>query len=99
DGLGITDGSKSSLSDAFGLANLWLSEATTISELASAPQAMTRGDWVQKTLPVWKEIASPVSTSIADALTDALETQVPEEMRGMVQGAGGVMRGLGGSIF
>ena len=99
DGLGITDGSKSSLSDAFGLANLWLSEATTISELASAPQAMTRGDWVQKTLPVWKEIASPVSTSIADALTDALETQVPEEMRGMVQGAGQLMRGLGGSLF
>lgn len=99
DGQGITDGSRSSLVDAFGLANLWLSEATTISELASAPQAMTRGDWVAKTLPVWKEIAAPVSTSIADALTNALETQVPDEMRGMVQGAGQLMRGLGGTLF
>ncbi|MGF2948526.1 zinc-dependent metalloprotease [Microbacterium alcoholitolerans] len=99
DGLGITDGSRSSLLDAFGLANLWLSEATTISELASPPQAMTRGEWVERTLPVWKEIASPVSTSIADALTDALETQVPEEMQSMVQGAGQLMRGLGGSLF
>jgi len=99
DGLGITSGAQTSLVDAFGLANLWLSEATTISELATPPQAMTRGDWVQKTLPVWKEIASPVSTSIADALTGALEGQVPEEMRGMVQGAGELMRGLGGSLF
>ncbi|MUG03587.1 zinc-dependent metalloprotease, partial [Bacillus tequilensis] len=63
------------------------------------PQAMTRGEWVEKTLPVWKEIATPVSTSIADALTDALETQVPPEMQGMVQGAGQLMRGLGGSLF
>lgn len=99
DGLGIADGSRASLADAFALANLWLGEATTISELASAPQAMTRGEWVEKTLPVWKEIADPVSTSIADALTGALETQVPPEMQSMVQGAGQLMRGLGGSLF
>lgn len=99
DGLGIADGSRASLADAFALANLWLGEATTISELASAPQAMTRGEWVAKTLPVWKEIADPVSTSIADALTGALETQVPPEMQSMVQGAGQLMRGLGGSLF
>ncbi|MGX1793817.1 zinc-dependent metalloprotease [Microbacterium sp. NPDC055312] len=99
DGLGIADGSRASLADAFGLANLWLGEATTISELASAPQAMTRGEWVEKTLPVWKEIADPVSTSIADALTGALETQVPPEMQSMVQGAGQLMRGLGASLF
>jgi len=99
EGQGITDGAKSSLTDAFSLANLWLSEATTLSELSSAPQAMTRGEWVSKTLPVWKEIASPVSTSIADALTGALEGRVPEEMQGLVQGAGQLMRGLGGSLF
>ncbi|MFS0852564.1 zinc-dependent metalloprotease [Microbacterium sp. 179-I 3D4 NHS] len=99
DGQGITDGSRSSLGDAFSLAALWLSEATTISELAQAPVAMTRGEWVEKTLPVWKEIAGPVSTSIADALTSALDAQVPDDMRGVVQGAGQLMRGLGGSVF
>ncbi len=99
DGLGIADGARSSLVDAFALANLWLGEATTISELSEPPKAMTRGEWVEATLPVWKEIADPVSTSIADALTGALDTQVPEEMRGIVQGAGRLMRGLGGSVF
>lgn len=96
---GVTDGSRTSLVDAFALANLWLGEATTISELSEAPQPMTRGEWVEKTLPVWKEIAGPVSTSIADALTSALDTQVPDDMREAVQGAGKLMRGLGASVF
>lgn len=99
EGQGITDGSRHSLVDAFGLANLWLGEATTISELSAAPRALTRGEWVEQTLPVWKEIAGPVSTSIADALTSALDTQVPEDMRGAIQGAGKLMRGLGSSVF
>lgn len=99
EGQGITDGSRASLVDAFALANLWLGEATTISELSETPQAMTRGEWIEKTLPVWKEIAGPVSTSIADALTSALDTQVPEDMRGAIQGAGKLMRGLGSSVF
>lgn len=99
EGQGITDGSRHSLVDAFTLANLWLGEATTISELSENPLAITRGEWVEKTLPVWKDIAGPVSTSIADALTSALDTQVPEDMRGAVQGAGKLMRGLGSSVF
>jgi len=99
EGQGVTDGSRTSLVDAFALANLWLGEATTISELAENPKAMTRGEWVEKTLPVWKEIAGPVSTSIADALTGALDTQVPEDMRDAIQGAGKLMRGLGSSVF
>lgn len=99
DGLGISEGSRTSLADSFALADLWLGEATTISELAESPRAMTRGEWVEATLPVWKEIADPVSTSIADALTAALDSQVPDDMRGVVQGAGRLMRGLGGSVF
>jgi putative hydrolase len=48
---------------------------------------------------VWQEVAEPVATSIADALTEALRSQAPEEMQEMVQNAGRLMRGLGGSIF
>ncbi|MBS1673197.1 MAG: zinc-dependent metalloprotease [Actinobacteria bacterium] len=99
DGLGIDAGSRSSISDAFALADLWVGEATTISELGSAPRALTRGEWVEQTLPVWKEVATPVSTSIADALMSALEGQTPEEMQGVVQGAGNFMRGIGASVF
>lgn len=96
---GVTAGQRGEFDQAFGLATLWLSEATTISELGSTPHALTRGQWVEATLPVWQELAEPVATSIADALTEALRSQAPEEMQQLVQGAGQVMRTLGGSMF
>lgn len=99
DGHGISSGDRQDFTEAFALATLWLSEATTISDLPVAPRALTRGAWVEATLPVWQEFAEPVATSIADALTAALETQAPEEMQGMIAGAGRLMRSVGGSLF
>jgi putative hydrolase len=99
DGLGVTAGERTDLDQAFSLATLWLSEATTISELATPPRALTRGGWVEETLPVWQELAEPVATSIADALTATLSQQAPEEMQGLIQNAGRLMRTIGGSLF
>ena len=97
--LGVAAGSRSDLDQAFSLATLWLGEATTISELAEAPRALTRGAWVEATMPVWRELAEPVATSIADALTATLAEQAPEDMQAMLQGAGRMMRSIGGSLF
>jgi len=99
EGLGVTAGQRTDLDQAFSLATLWLSEATTISELPTPPVTLTRGAWVEATLPVWEELAAPVATSIADALTTALSEQAPEDMQGLVQGAGRLMRTVGGSLF
>jgi len=96
---GVTAAQRADLDQAFALATLWLSEATTIGELATAPRAITRGAWVEATLPVWQELAEPVATSIADALTSTLAEQVPEELQGMVAGAGRMLRNVGGSLF
>jgi len=99
EGLGVTAGQRTDLDQAFALATLWLSEATGISELAADPTTITRGAWVEATLPVWQELAEPVATSIADALTTALSEQSPEDMQELVQGAGRLMRTIGGSLF
>lgn len=99
EGLGVTAGQRTDLDQAFALATLWLSEATGISELAAPPTTITRGAWVEATLPVWQELAEPVATSIADALTTALSEQSPEDMQELVQGAGRLMRTIGGSLF
>ncbi|MBD8024299.1 zinc-dependent metalloprotease [Microbacterium gallinarum] len=99
DGLGVTTGQRTDLDQAFALATLWLSEATTISELAEQPQTLTRGGWVEATMPVWQQLAEPVATSIADALTSALSQNAPDDMQGLVQGAGRLMRTVGGSLF
>ncbi|MFB8387105.1 zinc-dependent metalloprotease [Microbacterium sp. NPDC055910] len=99
DGLGVTTGERTDLDQAFALATLWLSEATTISDLAAPARAITRGAWVEATLPVWQELAAPVATSMADAMTSALSEQAPDDMQSMIQGAGKLMRLVGGSLF
>ena len=99
DGLSITSGDRQEFDQAFALASLWLGEATTISDLSSPAQAITRGQWVEETLPVWQELAEPVADSIAGALTSALDEQTPEEMKQLIAGAGTFMRRVGGSLF
>ena len=99
DGQGVTAGQSTDLSQAFSLANLWLGEATNISDLPQPARAITRGAWVTATLPLWQELAEPVATSIADALTDALGQQAPDDMQEMIAGAGRLMRTVGGSLF
>ncbi|MFK4789923.1 zinc-dependent metalloprotease [Microbacterium sp. ZW T5_56] len=99
DGLSVTSGQRADLDQAFALADLWLSGVTSISALAQPARSLTRGDWVEQTMPVWQEAAEPVATSITDALLDALGQQAPEEMRGVVEGAGRIMRSVGGSLF
>lgn len=98
-GLSVTDGQRTGLEGALSLANLWLGESTTVPELTQAPRSITRGQWVEATLPVWQELAAPVATSIADALTRTLSEQAPDDMQGLVQGAGRMMRSIGGALF
>jgi putative hydrolase len=97
--LGITTGQRGEFDQAFALAALWLGEATTISDLGEVPRALTRGGWVEATMPVWQELAEPVATSIADALTETMRSQAPEDMQQAIAGAGRVMRTIGGSLF
>ncbi len=99
DGQSITSGNRQDFDQAFSLATLWLSEATSISALSSTPRALTRGAWVEATLPVWQELAEPVANSIADALTTAIQSQTPEDMKDMMAGASRMMRSVGGSLF
>ncbi len=87
------------LRQALHVAALWLDEATAITQLTSEPALLTRADWARQTLPVWSQLAEPVARSIADALTSALDTQIPDEMRAMMGDASGLMRSLGGTLF
>jgi putative hydrolase len=97
--LGVTTGERRDLDQAFSLAALWLGEATTIADLPNPGRTITRGAWVEATLPVWQELAEPVATSIADALTAALSEQAPDDMQSMIADAGRLMRAVGGSLF
>ena len=90
---------RESLQQALQVAALWLGEATFISDLTAAPKLVSRPEWVRATMPVWTQLAEPVALSIANALTDVLREQAPEEMSGMIEGASKLMRNVGGTMF
>ncbi|RNE59066.1 hypothetical protein EEJ31_11645 [Cryobacterium tepidiphilum] len=94
-----TDAERAALQQAFRIAALWLDDVTAVAELLTAPGLITRKEWVTATMPLWTQLASPVASSISDALTRVLTEQAPEELRGMIANAGQVMRSLGGTLF
>ncbi|HEV7955971.1 MAG TPA: zinc-dependent metalloprotease [Marisediminicola sp.] len=94
-----TPSERDALEQAFGIAALWLSEATYVSELTVKPRLMSRIEWTNATMPVWTQLAEPVALSIANALTDVLRQQAPEEMSDMIDSASKLMRNVGGTLF
>jgi putative hydrolase len=91
--------SREALEQAYNIAGLWLSEATSISGLTATPSLLSRTEWIEATMPVWIQLAEPVASSIADAITEVLEQQAPEEMSNMISGASSLVRNVGGTLF
>ncbi|PZQ92133.1 MAG: hypothetical protein DI534_03185 [Leifsonia xyli] len=94
-----TPAEVSALEQALHVAALWLDETTDIASLTAEPTLLTRAGWAEATMPVWIQLAEPVATSIADALTRVLEEQAPEELTNMLGDAGRIMRNVGGTLF
>jgi putative hydrolase len=94
-----TAAERAALEQALHVAALWLDEVTGISALTVEPVLLTRAGWAEATVPVWTALAEPVATSIAAALTQVLEEHAPEELSGIMGGAGQLMRNIGGTLF
>ncbi|WP_394552543.1 zinc-dependent metalloprotease [Agromyces sp. MMS24-JH15] len=95
----LDDDERARYDQALQVATLWLDEVVAVSSLPAPAELLTRRSWVAATMPVWTQLAEPVATSIADALTRTMTEQAPEEMRSMVEGASRMIRGIGGTMF
>lgn len=95
-----TAAERSAFEQALHVAALWLDEVTDIAALTSEPVLLTRAGWAESTMPVWTQLAEPVASSIATALTEVLEESVPEEAASMLGGdPGKLLRNVGGTLF
>jgi putative hydrolase len=90
---------RSQLEQALHVASLWLDEATQVTQLTTAPRLISRTEWVTMTMPIWTQLAEPVATSIADALTGVIKEQAGDALEGMMANAGQLMRNVGGTLF
>lgn len=84
---------------AFPVASLWLDAATEIGPVPDAPRTLTRIEWVQQTIDTWIGFAEPVAESISQALTGAIEDQLPEQFGDALSSAAPMLRSVGGALF
>ncbi|MFC9298282.1 zinc-dependent metalloprotease [Streptomyces sp. NPDC057011] len=86
---------KSAVEEAVRLADLWLDGVTSLPSGAGTAVAWSRAEWVEATLPVWKELVDPVAERVGAAMGSVL----PEEMQAMAGPLLGMMRSMGGAMF
>ena len=86
---------RRAVEDAVRLAEVWLDPVTTLPASGGAALAWSRADWLEQTLPHWRELVDPVAEKVVAATADA----VPAEMQQMAGPMIGMMRQLGGAMF
>ncbi len=69
---------REQITEAARIAESWLDRATSFPATEEPAQAWRRAQWITSTLPVWQRFVSPVATSFADAVAEAL-LRTPEE--------------------
>jgi putative hydrolase len=95
----IGEAEQRHVAEALRTADLWLDRVTDLPSATARSEAWSRAEWVEKTLPTWKGIVEPIASSVADAMSDAMASQAPEEMRAMLGGAMPMVRRMGGAFF
>ncbi|AZQ73427.1 MULTISPECIES: zinc-dependent metalloprotease [Streptomyces] len=91
----VTDGERAAIQEAVRLADLWLDGVTSLPSGAGTAVAWSRAEWVESTLPVWKDLVDPVAERVGAAMGGVL----PEEMQAMAGPLLGMMRSMGGAMF
>ena len=71
----ITAGEAEATRQALRVADLWLDTATDFIPAPGSREAWSRSEWVEQTLPVWRDVCAPVADAATAALASALESQ------------------------
>jgi putative hydrolase len=95
----IADVDRRSISDAVQIGTLWLDAVTTVGSLTTEPKLLTRELWVADSISLFQELSQPVAERMATALSQTMQQNLPEELDGMMAGAGAFMKAAGGAMF
>ncbi|MGB5935426.1 MAG: zinc-dependent metalloprotease, partial [Ornithinimicrobium sp.] len=71
------------------VANLWIDEVTDFPAAGGGGTALSRAEWVEQTLPVWRSLTEPVAIGVRTAMSSAMEGQM-KELGEAGEGTGGI---------
>ena len=72
----ITASDAEATRQALRVADLWLDAATDFMPAPGEREAWSRTEWVERTLPVWQDVCSPVADAATATLATVLESQI-----------------------
>lgn len=90
----LTAAQAGAVRQVLSVADLWLDPVTDFTLRGVEREAWTRVEWIDQTLPAWKEIFNPVAKNVARAMSEAMSDQfespesMPEEMSGLMGSIG-----------
>lgn len=92
----VVDAERRQVEEALRLAELWLDEATTLPAGIRSPQAWSRSEWIERTLPVWSKVCDPIAARMVETMGGAMPAEVQAmagPLIGMVKQMAGAMVG------
>ncbi|WP_423723816.1 zinc-dependent metalloprotease [Arthrobacter caoxuetaonis] len=95
----VTPQQQREVDEALHVAQMWLDPATDFPSASALGKAWSRAEWVEATMDSWRRLTEPVAVSISQALSNAIATQMPEEMKSMMGGASSMLANMGGAMF
>ncbi|MBC3185872.1 zinc-dependent metalloprotease [Corynebacterium sp. zg-331] len=81
--------------EAARLAELWLDDATVLPTARGTVESWTPEEWLDKTMPMWRRMVTPVAENMSQAQLDSL----PEEARQMMGPLSQMMKQMSGMNF
>lgn len=81
--------------DAVALAEVWLDGATAFPVGATTVTAWTGREWIDKTMPMWEKLSTPIAQRVSQAWVESL----PEEARTQAGPVLAMMSSMGGMAF
>lgn len=91
----VSAGELSAITDSVRLAEVWLDSVTTLPAGVTTTEAWTSVDWLEKTLPMWKQLCNPVAEQIAGSWS----TNLPEEAKQFAGPMMGMVSQMGSMAF
>ena len=72
----VGDAARREVEQAVQLAGLWLDDVTDLSAPNGAVHAWSRAEWVDQTMPMWRQLVVPVAAGVSTAVVAAMRAQM-----------------------
>ena len=74
----VGEAARREVQQAVEVARLWIDEVTDLPAPAGPVHAWSRAEWVDQTMPMWRQLVEPVAAGVSTAVVSAMRSQMGE---------------------